>query len=271
MSGAYESGSTRDEAAPAGSAGDELTEREHWDHAWEKAPRWRLPSGLFISTLNLQRLVRRYVTPGARYIELGCAPGKMLAWTASVLEADVSGLDYSQPGIDWSRELFARLGLRGDLRCEDVFKTTFPAASFDVVFSAGLIEHFDDPRPIVRAHVDLARPGGRVVITVPNYGGIYGRAQGWLDPENLALHNLQIMNLDALRRLAPDGMTASVRTYAAGRISPWLLSIARRFPRPIATGISLAVNTAALAQPFDVEALCPMLVLEIVRGGAPAC
>jgi 2-polyprenyl-3-methyl-5-hydroxy-6-metoxy-1,4-benzoquinol methylase len=249
---------------------NELTTRDHWDDAWDKPPRWRLPSKASVSTRNIQRIIARHVQPGMRYLELGCAPGKMLAWVASELEAEVAGLDYSERGIEWTRRLFETVGLRGDLRCESVWTSTFEPATFDVVFSAGLIEHFDDPRPIVNAHVALLKPGGRALITVPHYGGIYGRLQRWLDPQNLQVHNLAIMNTGALRELAPAEDTCDVRAYAAGRLSPWLLSISHRLPRPVALGVSHVVNGIGLIQPVDIPALCPMLVLEIVRS-APPC
>jgi 2-polyprenyl-3-methyl-5-hydroxy-6-metoxy-1,4-benzoquinol methylase len=242
-----------------------LTERKHWDDAWAQPPRWRLPSRLIVDTLNIQRLLRRYVTPGSRFIELGCAPGKMLAWVASELHADVSGLDYSAPGVEWARELFTRLELNGDLRCEDAFATTFTQGSFDIAFSAGLIEHFDDPRTIVRAHLNLVKPGGKAVITIPNYGGLYGTLQRKLDPQNLALHNVSIMKLDALRKLAPEDLTESVRTFAGGRMSPWLLNFHRRLPASIARALSLGLNAAGILQPIEISAVSPFLVLEIEK------
>ena len=194
----------------------ELTTRDHWDSAWERPPRWRLPSKLFVSTRNLQRVIAPHVRPGMRYLELGCAPGKMLAWVASDLGARVSGLDYSERGIEWARRLFDTLGLEADLRCEDVWSTTFDRGGFDVVFSAGLIEHFDDPSALVRQHVTLVKPGGRAIITVPNYGGIYGRLQGWFDPDNLALHNLSIMSTEAMRA-SGAGRSRRRRACLSGR------------------------------------------------------
>jgi 2-polyprenyl-3-methyl-5-hydroxy-6-metoxy-1,4-benzoquinol methylase len=222
---------------------------------------------LFVDTRNLQRIIEPHLRPGIRYVELGCAPGKILAWVAKQLDTDVSGLDYSERGIQWSRRLFETLGLSADLRCEDVRAASFEPGTFDLVFSAGLVEHFDDPREIVRTHVLLLRPGGRAVITVPNYGGLYGRLQLWFDPENLALHNLSIMNLQGLRQLAPADLAAQVRVYTAGRVSPWLVNIDHLWPRPIALSLSYVLNGLGLIQPIHVRALSPMLVLEIVRGG----
>ena len=243
----------------------ELTTPAHWDTAWATPPRWKLPSPLFVTTRNMQRLLRPIIERDMRVLELGCAPGKILAWTAARLGARASGLDYSPRGIGWARTLFARLGLDGDLRCEDVFQTTFPQAGFDVVYSFGLVEHFDDPREIVSVHVNLARPGGKVLIAVPDYGGLYGHLQRRLDPENLALHNLRIMSLEAMRELAPPSARDGARAYRAGRFSPWQLSLDRGLPRPVGRAIMHALNGAGLLQPVEIGPLSPLLVLEMTR------
>lgn len=249
----------------------ELTTRGHWDEAWAQPPRWKLPSPFFVTTRNMQRLLTPHVRPQMQVLELGCAPGKILAWVASALGARVSGLDYSERGIRWSRTLFDRLGIEADLRCENVFHTTFPAGTFDVVYSSGLIEHFEDPHDIVRAHVLLLKPGGRAIIAIPDYGGLYGRLQRWCDPENLAIHNLGIMNPQALRALAPDDLCEVARVYRAGRLSPWQISFERRLPAPIGKGLSLVLNGVGLVQPADIAPLCPLLVLDLKRRADPMC
>jgi SAM-dependent methyltransferase len=152
-----------------------------------------------------------------------------------------------------------------------VFHTSFPPAGYDVVYSSGLIEHFDDPRNIVRAHVALVKPGGKALIAIPDYGGIYGRLQRWLDPENLGIHNLAIMSPQALAQLAPKDLAASVKVYRTGRFSPWQLSLERRLPGPFGKAAKYALNVAGLLQPVDIDPLCPLLVLEIGRRLEPAC
>jgi 2-polyprenyl-3-methyl-5-hydroxy-6-metoxy-1,4-benzoquinol methylase len=242
----------------------EKTTTEHWDTAWARPPRARLPSSWSIGTLNRQRLLRRYVTAGSRFIEVGCAPGKMLAWTHQVLGADISGVDYSPRGAEVTRWLLNELGIEADIRCEDIHRTSFPEKSFDVVFSAGVIEHFDDPREIVEAHVRLVRPGGVALMTVPNYGGIYASLQRYFDSANLSLHNLDIMDENALRTLAPNDPALKVRSYTFGRASPGLVSLRNKWGY-VGASLGWLVNGLALLQPRDVASLAPMLVLEIKR------
>jgi 2-polyprenyl-3-methyl-5-hydroxy-6-metoxy-1,4-benzoquinol methylase len=241
------------------------TTKEHWDKAWIRPPRMRLPSRLLVETRNIQRLLDRYVTPGMRLLEIGCAPGKILAWAAKVRKVDVSGIDYSEPGIHHAKRLFKTLGISGSLRCEDIFATSYAERSFDIVFSCGLVEHFNDPIRLIEIHAKMLKPGGKALITIPNYAGIYGRIQRRFDPDNLGLHNLAIMNQLSLVALAPTHLVNQVRCFPFGRLTSTLISLDRVFPRWLAWGVLICFNTIGILQPVDITALCPLLVLEMTR------
>lgn len=200
-----------------------------------------------------------------RVLEIGFAPGNMLAWVAKSLGAQVAGLDFSVIGVQASRKLFEVWGLPGDLHCEDIRATTLLPETFDLVYSQGFIEHFEDPTEMVRRHVLLLKPGGRALITIPHYGGIYGVLQRFFDPASLSIHNLDIMQPESLARLAPADLICQVAAYPAGRISPWLISLHKRWPPQAARVINHLVNLLGLLQPFEIAALAPMLVLEMKR------
>ena len=247
------------------SGGGRRTTGEYWEGSWREAVRPRLPSALNVAVRDLMSLLRSSVRPGDRYLELGCAPGKMLAWVASELRAEVSGLDFSRNGCDSAAGLFRALGLRGDIRCEDVAHHSFPTGSFDVVCSVGLVEHFDDPAPLVREHVLLARPGGRVIVAVPNYGGLLGRIQARLDPGNLSIHNLAACSVAGLSAVLPLDLVEEVRVRPHGRFSPWLLNLEARLPAPAARGLQWGANFLAQLQPFPVPGLAPLVVAGMRR------
>jgi 2-polyprenyl-3-methyl-5-hydroxy-6-metoxy-1,4-benzoquinol methylase len=243
----------------------DLTTVGHWEKTWAGDVRLRLPSPWVISTRNWQRLLRRHVRPGDRFLEIGCAPGKLLAWVAAELRAEVTGLDLSERGLSTARRLFEALQLQVDLRHEDLRRTTLPDGTFDVVFSGGLIEHFSDPRDVIRRHVELTRPGGIALMTLPNYRGIYGRLKQHFEPATLLYHNLEMMTCEALVDLVPANLAGARRAYPSGRLSPWQTRWRSRWPAPLADAVAIFVNGVALLQPLDVPALCPMLVLEVRR------
>lgn len=243
---------------------NEKTELNHWEHAWSAKPRMSFPSGIDIGTKNVLRLLKKYIRPGIRYIEIGCAPGKILSWVGREINAPVSGIDYSPTGVEHSRWLCNGLGIEADIRCEDALSSSFSKESFELVFSCGLIEHFDDPAPMVAAHVELLAPGGTALIAIPNYSGLYLKLQQWCDPGNLDIHNLAIMNEQSMYDLAPQAKDLTVRAFCYGRFSPWLISLPLKMGR-FGTFISWGVNFLSFLQPIVIKSLSPLIVLEIKR------
>jgi hypothetical protein len=61
------------------SLSDKKTTRAHWENVWRRDPRTALLSWLDVGSRNLQRLLRRHVRPGMRYLEIGCAPEQLLS------------------------------------------------------------------------------------------------------------------------------------------------------------------------------------------------
>lgn len=246
---------------------NEKTDLAHWESAWAARPRMRFPSGLDIGTRNVLRLLGRYLRPGMRYLEIGCAPGKILVWVAREINTPVCGIDYSPTGVDTTRWLCNRLGIKADIRCEDAMNSNFDEHKSDLVFSCGLIEHFDDPAPIVAAHVRLLAPGGIALIAVPNYSGIYLKLQSWSDPENLAIHNLSIVSEQGMHALAPTASDLTSRAFRFGSVSPGLISLPAKLGSA-GKAVSWGLNFVAHLQPVDIKPLCPLVVLEIQRATA---
>ena len=140
--------------------------------------------------------------PPARVIELGSAPGRLLLRWRELFGYDVFGVDTSHSGLALQRDLFARYGLDESHSIHaDFLDPAFQsrhARAYDIVSSAGLIEHFSDPRGAVRAHAALLRPGGLLVVSIPNFAGVY---RYLVKPAYVAMHNVEIMQLARFRAL----------------------------------------------------------------------
>lgn len=201
-----------------------------------------------------------YVQSGSKVLEIGCAPGKMLAWAAIKKKAKISGIDYSHSGISAAKSYMKMLGICADLRKENIFETTFKHDAFDVVYSVGVIEHFDNPAKILQAHLNLAKPGGFVVMFMPNYGGFWGKVQKWLDPQNLAIHNVDMMNLGAMKNLMCRLKCEIVCIGYRGSFSTSILSIEKLVHPKLAGLIHKTLNAFSTFLPIPIGSLAPQIV-----------
>jgi ubiquinone/menaquinone biosynthesis C-methylase UbiE len=127
----------------------------HLEHAYSPAR--------FLETLGAH-LPRR---ADARVLELGCAPGRWLGWVADRLKLRPMGLELDPAGARLSRRLYPQIPIvRGN-----AFSLPFASRSFDVVYSIGLIEHFEDPSGILQEARRVLQPDGLSIWLVPNLGG----------------------------------------------------------------------------------------------------
>ena len=102
----------------------------------------------------------------ARYLELGAGRGTTSMYLAA-RSCAVTMLDLSRNGFELARRNFAREGLPlPNLVLADARQTGLSAESFDCVFSIGLLEHFDDPQPVLRETLRLLAPGGMAFMVV---------------------------------------------------------------------------------------------------------
>jgi SAM-dependent methyltransferase len=88
---------------------------------------------------------------------------------------DVAGIELSEMGLIRSKALLEANNVKARLYAGDVLKMK-PDCQYDIVGSFGLVEHFDDPLPCYRAMTQWIRPGGAMIVTVPNLMGPIGRA-----------------------------------------------------------------------------------------------
>jgi SAM-dependent methyltransferase len=109
---------------------------------------------------------------GGRLLEVGCACGFLLV-AARERGYSVQGVEMSVWASDYARR---ELGL--DVVTGALDSVDLPAASYDVVILADVIEHLSDPRATVRRLHELLRPGGRILVLTPDIGALAARLAG---------------------------------------------------------------------------------------------
>jgi SAM-dependent methyltransferase len=107
-----------------------------------------------------------YLADCIRVLEIGAGDGAFGAITGGTYV----GLDTNPSAVERGRD--AGLDLRNqtlDIHLRD-------AGDYDVVVAFQVLEHLSDPRTFLETCVGALRPGGRLVIAVPDSGGFVGAA-----------------------------------------------------------------------------------------------
>lgn len=120
------------------------------------------------STYNffLRRILRQYITPASTVLELGCGRASLTISLCPEIK-ELAGIDISDVAVAQATAYAQEHGIyNARFAVDDVTKLRV-TEKFDLVWSQGLIEHFDDPTAVARAHYDALAPGGVALISVP--------------------------------------------------------------------------------------------------------
>lgn len=128
--------------------------------------------------------------PEATAVEIGCFPGRFIEYIGRKGYI-VSGID-TYPGVVRLNDQLRQQGCRVGCFCRMEFNHLH--SQFDLVFSSGFIEHFNDWPAMILKHLACTRPGGRVIIGCPNFASPVQRAlHRAVDAPNLDQHVLTAM------------------------------------------------------------------------------
>jgi SAM-dependent methyltransferase len=108
--------------------------------------------------------------PGARVLDVGCGTGQALR---RLLDrgAEAHGVDVSAPNIRRARAITERCQLY------DGRQLPFADRQFAAAGALNVLEHVEQPEAFIRELVRVVEPGGRVVLSSPNFF----RVLGWRD------------------------------------------------------------------------------------------
>ncbi len=179
--------------------------KEYWDSIWEELPPVERYEG---PVYEQHPVLSRFLSNagGGDAIEIGCGTGSYKIYINKEFGYRIDGLDYSD-NMEYVRVNLLHNGIHdSELFNADFFKFV-PTKKYDLVLSGGFAEHFDDHELVVRRHAEWAKPGGLVVIIVPNLTHIHRLLCGWFAPELLRVHRFPLMRRDVMRQtLANAGL-----------------------------------------------------------------
>lgn len=216
----------------------DLAGERYWERFWTRQGGRRF-SGVGVFHRRFMRELRDYARPGTHACEIGCGAS---VWVPALAAAGVqmSGIDYSSQGLKMVAEHLQHAGTSAELIEADLFdRGALGERAYDVVFSLGLLEHFDDPVAVTRRFLELTKPGGHVLTVIPNFTGAWGRLQRWVDPAVYAVHRIYTpQQMDELHFAAGLESVKGARYF--GSFGPLVVNYSgrlERLPRSLATGL----------------------------------
>lgn len=116
-------------------------------------------------------LMSRYIPVNSSVLEVGAGGSHTLGAIAGRLKCSAYGLEPDADGITKTNQLAKPEGTNVEMVGGDGFVLPFRDEIFDVVYSLGLIEHFDPEQSnaLILEHKRVCKTGGLVIIAVPNF------------------------------------------------------------------------------------------------------
>lgn len=145
---------------------DDALERDKWDAYYASLPLFEPDESTQRFNVEFVDRISQLLAPGNSVLEAGCGAGWQSLALARTGQFQTQLLDFSQNALAYSRRLFERENVSAEFVSGDVF--TRGQAEFDLVFNAGVLEHyaFDEQVNFLRGMASRSR--NYVLVLVPN-------------------------------------------------------------------------------------------------------
>ena len=176
-----------------------IVDQKHWDESYKD---WEYYIADNETTAFMDTWIQKSseITTISSCFEIGCYPGSYLTHIAKRYNLVISGVDLTpEMGDRFFEWLNSEKINVGDFYCGDAFeiieKLKLQYKKYDMVYSCGFIEHFDEYLKVIERHGDILKQHGILIITTPNFSGAFQKIMHILvDGENYKRHVIEAMN-----------------------------------------------------------------------------
>jgi len=153
-----------------------------WERQWSRSSAKEMLENWSVMDQEVLQILRKEINqPEQRILEAGSGSGKI----SLLLAQDghrVTLIDYSRAALSASQALYASAGVEAEFVHGSILDMPFPDGAFDVVWNAGVLEHFspEEQRRALAEMRRVCRPGGRIITMNPNARCLLYRFGKWL-------------------------------------------------------------------------------------------
>lgn len=225
----------------------DLVQQDFWDKSYESYDRE--------ATLPLSNPIIPWIervsslSPAGSCLEIGAFPGSYSNEFGKRGHL-ISGIDLT-PRITELNTLFRSRNYRvGQFSRQDFFR--YPVENkYDIVFSIGFIEHFNDYLSVIGKHSKLVKDNGLLFIAVPNFRGkLQHFLHRMMNKENLEIHNIASMNPDQWANSLKDHGFEIIQKGYIGGFDFWTGSMQRNYLQIIGRRLMVNLLTPLLNKLF---------------------
>lgn len=163
-------------------------------------------------------LRKRPIDKAARVLDVGCGKPSFLAELRRRTGAHATGIDFSDAGWRTEPERFSGLELHASTLADAPVD-----GSFDLITAWHALEHEPSPIEALRQMRALARPGARLVVEVPDAGGLTRRVQGAKWAGYHTPRHMYAFTPSTLRAVVEAGGWEVESQRRSGTLDPWVL------------------------------------------------
>ncbi len=107
--------------------------------------------------------VTHYLPNGGRLLDVGCGVGGFMRQFPRVGKFEIEGVEFSE----YAAGQAVKAGLR--VSNADFLESSYPDAAFECVIMLYVLEHVPRPKAALEKALSILKPGGYLMIAVPNY------------------------------------------------------------------------------------------------------
>jgi SAM-dependent methyltransferase len=161
----------------------------------------------------LVRLTRQISEPGDRFLEIGCGTGYVLRALAGECGLSVTGSELFEEGLEFARQRLPD----AEFSVLDAREMPY-REEFDVAGAFDVLEHIDDDVGVLRGLHGALRPGGHLLITVPQHRWL------WSDADDYAHHVRRYRRRELLERVESAGFDVLRASSFVTSLMPLMLA-----------------------------------------------